>query len=332
MSHLEKLVIPNLLPRLPLKYDSLALGLIGAGAAVFYSFPIASYLGLSDLSNQLIKDGFLLCGAGIGAYSLGILSLIDKYPISRTKKVNFLENISADVNDFSEDLVPSEAREKDIIDLVESLNTNYMQNNLSTKDISKKTANAIQEYIKKITNQDIRFYHGVRNGFNLAGIAFASLGIKWDDGEITVYPFGGNLLLPQTIAHEQAHRIGYNQELDAQLLSYYALAESQDPLLMQSAKLARLLSHFVVLSEKEQVNIIDVANKYNLRPEFIDDLFQHFPKKSNFLYTIAFKLGEFSRKAMDKKLSEEGQNGISIYDLGFTNALYLRENNIGKSF
>src|SRR5262249_11036926 len=126
---------------------------------------------------------------------------------------------------------------------------------------------------------------------------------------------------PHIIAHEFSHRKGYWKELYAQVLAYLSLAGSGDPWLVQSARLERLHRQLCVLSGREPAGLHRLVLDANLRPELQTALLQLRPQSGAVLAHVEATM----RGVYDKRMRVTGQNGITDYDVGFTNFLYTFE-------
>jgi hypothetical protein len=128
---------------------------------------------------------------------------------------------------------------------------------------------------------------------------------------------------PHVIAHEFSHRKGYWKELEAQALAYLALTESGEPLLVQSALCERLHRDLRALVGEDRAAFRDRVARSGLRAELrmqFLELDQGSPAGP-----IDRQLEVVMRRLYDERMRLTGQNGLSDYDVGFTNFLYTFE-------
>jgi hypothetical protein len=126
---------------------------------------------------------------------------------------------------------------------------------------------------------------------------------------------------PHIIAHEFSHRKGYWKELHAQALAYLSLIASGDPALMQSAFFERLHRNLRGLSGDDGAAFNRLVARAELRPELRKPLLELRPSSG----PVVLRVEAAMRRLYDERMRLTGQNGISDYDLGFTNFLYTFE-------
>ncbi|MBT3720703.1 hypothetical protein HN789_02340 [archaeon] len=193
-------------------------GILSGIGAFALDYPINGYSFFASLGTLSLAVGF----AGLEVLS----NKLDQRSIEKTKKIDFFGEKKFELSDLSENKFCFDERMHEVEDLVSKLNQEYQPMDLSWGESSRKTRDAIQKYIKKETGQEIGFYHGVRQRPKLLGYLNAQRGgHDPNSSDISV-----NIELDENafwiVAHEQAHRIGYGTEIDAQLISYNALIES----------------------------------------------------------------------------------------------------------
>src|SRR5262249_8679811 len=173
-------------------------------------------------------------------------------------------------------------------------------------------------YIAGLTGQEVRTSIEVR-GFTLARLAFPFALGACDilSGDVAIFTDTG-FLEPHVIAHEFCHRKGYWKELHAQALAYLALAGSGEPALRQAALLERLHRNLRVLSGEDFAAYADLVERAGLHPELEETLLHSRPVPGRTSRPVQTAM----RRLYDARMRVAGQNGLSDYDLGFTNFLY----------
>jgi hypothetical protein len=141
-------------------------------------------------------------------------------------------------------------------------------------------------------------------------------------GDVAIFKDTG-IFEPHIITHEFCHRKGYFKELHAQALAFLALRNSGEALLIQSARAERLHRHLRVLAGDDVETFNALVDEANLREELQEAFHQLRPVPGAYESAV----GKVMRKMYDERMKLTGQNGLSDYDLGFTNFLYT----FGKS-
>ncbi len=181
----------------------------------------------------------------------------------------------------------------------------------------------LTNYIAGVTAQRVETSAEVRD-FSLVGLFFPfALGAcDFVSGDVTVFRDVG-VFEPHVIAHEFSHRKGYWKELEAQALAYLSLTASERPVLMQSALCERLHRTWRALVGEDRLAFRDRVEHSTLRPElraqFLD--LQRGAAQS----AASRQVEEVMRRLYDERMRLTGQNGLSDYDVGFTNFLYTFE-------
>ena len=273
---------------------------------------------LSRLLLGATPPGRLLQAVALGLYAESVLQ--DWLQRQGVRRIDFLQEFDADVRHLVP--MPAEARKTEICLLVECVNDRYEPRKLSREDLAAEVDQHLTAYIANITGQWVETSTIVRH-FSLAQLFFPFALGACDilSGDIAIFRDVG-VFEPHIIAHELSHRKGYWKELEAQVLAYLSLIASGDEILMQSALCERLYRNLCVLSGGRIEELRGWLERAGLRPEL----------RLQFLALHPPDPGPFARQAesMLKALYEErmrltGQNGLSDYDLGFTNFLYTFE-------
>lgn len=214
-----------------------------------------------------------------------------------------------------------EARESEARELTERLNDAWVPERIERRELAVEVDRHITAYIADITGQRVVTSTEVRD-FSLAAIFFPFALGSYDilSGDIAIYRDTG-VFEPHVIAHEICHRKGWWRELDAQVLAYLALVSSGEPVLVQSALAERLHRDLRVLAGDDDDAYQDRVERIGLREELLPQLVgvrrETGPIEREIVTTL--------KTIYDARLKLTGQNGISDYDLGFTNFLYTFE-------
>jgi hypothetical protein len=235
------------------------------------------------------------------------------------RKIAFRREFGADARHLVP--MPREARESEVATLTARLNDEPVRERPPRREVAIRVERHLTEYIAGITGQRVRTSAEVR-GFALVGLAFPSALGACDilTGDVAIFKDTG-LFEPHIIAHEFSHRKGYWKELDAQVLAYLALVGSGEPVLAQSALFERLHRNLRVLAGGDEAAFDRLAAGAGLRSELRETLRALRPPSS----VIGRGLDAGMRRVYDARMRAFGQNGLSDYDLGFTNFLYTFE-------
>jgi hypothetical protein len=141
-------------------------------------------------------------------------------------------------------------------------------------------------------------------------------------GDVTLFRDVG-VFEPHVIAHEFSHRKGYWKELEAQALAYLSLTSSGEPVLIQSALCERLHRDLRALVGDDRPAFRDRVTRSSLRPELKDQFLEL--ERGPTAGPIDRQLEIVMRRLYDERMRLTGQNGLSDYDVGFTNFLYTFE-------
>jgi len=258
------------------------------------------------------------CEGGIaafaGAYALS--SGIDLVQKSRTRRINFQEAYGYGVKNLPS--MPLEERIKEARTLAEKLNDEFATADLPDGYLGSLVEEELSRYIEQRTGQKVKNSFLFRtSGVMRSLFPFAKGAADPISGEIALFEEMG-VFRPHVIAHEFAHRKGYLKELEAQVLSYLALSESNSSYLRQSVNCERLSSQFSVIAEDIGRTRTEVVEESGLRPELQQDFVER--KKSGGLYERA--ISAVMLPLYNLRMKATGQNGLSDYDRGFTNFLY----------
>ena len=237
----------------------------------------------------------------------------------KIRRIVFLREFGADLRHLVP--MPREAREREVAVLATRLNDELVLERILRREAAVAIERHLTDYVAGITGQRVRTSAEVR-GFALVGLAlpFALGACDVLSGDVAIFRDVG-LLEPHIIAHEFSHRRGYWNELDAQVLAYQALVASGEPAFAQSALFERLYRNLRVLAGGEEAEFQRLVSRAALRPELREPLGSLRPPAGR----IAGRVDAGLRRVYDARMRVTGQNGISDYDVGFTNFLYTFE-------
>lgn len=272
---------------------------------------VARFLIGSTLAGRLVQ------AAAVGAY-LGTAA-VDWRARRGVRKIDFRREFGADARHLTP--IPRDERDEEIALLVRRLNDEFVAERIPRRELAALVDRHLTHYIASITGQRVETSAEVRN-FTLAQLVFPfALGAcDFLSGDVAIFRDMGPLE-PHIIAHEFCHRKGYWKELDAQVLAYLALTSSEEPALVQAALLERLHRNVRVLAGDDPHTIHERLSGTGLRSELLDPLLALRPTSPG----LARPVEAAMRKLYDERMRLTGQNGLSDYDLGFTNFLYTFE-------
>jgi hypothetical protein len=261
--------------------------------------------------------GRVLQAAALGAYVGSAIT--DWLARQGVRRIDFLHEFGADVHRLG--IMPREEREREVATLVPLLNDHYDATRVTRDELVPTIDRHLTDYIAGITGQRVETSAEVRS-FGLAKLVFPFALGAYDifSGDIAIFQSAG-IFEPHVIAHEFCHRKGYWKELHAQALAYLAMTASGESVLVQSARAERLLRNLRVLAGDDPAAYRRLAEQAGLRAELHKDFVGVRPELSGLERSV-----ESVMKAIyDERMKITGQNGISDYDLGFTNFLYSVE-------
>jgi hypothetical protein len=299
----DEVYIPNAATYWPVAPSDVVLGAPLAARLLFGATPL----------------GRLVNAAALGAY-LGS-ALRDWVARQDIRKIDFSREFGADLHHL--DVMSHELREEEVRILMQRLNDEYTAARLPRRELAVEVDRHLTRYIASITGQHVDTSAEVRN-FSVAVLLFPfALGAcDMLSGDVAVFR-DLDVFEPHIIAHEFSHRKGYWRELEAQALAYLALTSSGEPLLVQSALCERLHRHLRVLVShdtrafRERVEHSDL--RVELRTRFLE--LDRRPDRG----PASAELESMMRHLYDARMRLTGQNGLSDYDVGFTNFLYTFE-------
>jgi hypothetical protein len=205
--------------------------------------------------------------------------------------------------------------------LAERANDGYTDERIELRELAPLIDRHLTNYIAGITRQRVETSVEVRTfSFVQFAFPFALGAADILSGDIAIFHDTG-LFQPHVLAHEFAHRKGYWKELDAQALAYLSLVASGEEALVQAALCERLNRNVRVLAGDDEAAYDELVKKLQLRTELEDAFLRLRPETGQLGRTVS----DAMRNLYDLRMRATGQNGISDYDVGFTNFLYSFE-------
>jgi hypothetical protein len=219
--------------------------------------------------------------------------------------------------------MPREIRENEIQLLIERLNDEFTAERIPRRELAVEVDRQLTHYIAGITGQRVQTSAEVRD-FSVARLIFPfALGAcDFLSGDVTLFRDVG-VFEPHVIAHEFSHRKGYWKELEAQALAYLALTASGESALVQSALCERLHRDLRALLGNDRPAFRSRVADSSLRPE-LQAQFLGLDRGPS-AGPVDRQIEVVMRQLYDERMRLTGQNGLSDYDVGFTNFLYTFE-------
>jgi hypothetical protein len=293
------------------------------GDATYSPIALTDILIAAPLASRLFLGatlpGRILQAAALGYYAGS--SVKDWVARAGIRRIDFVREFGADVFEL-DDMSPDERR-SEIRTLGEVLNDSYDPEHVPREELAAEVNRQLTTYIGQITGQEVETSSEVRS-FSLAMLVFPFAYGACDiiSGDVAIFKDTG-IFEPHIIAHEFCHRKGYLKELHAQALAYLALRNSHEPVLVQSARAERLHRQLRALAGEDPVHFADLVDGLPLRDELRSAF--HALRPVPGVYESA--VGRVMRRLYDERMKLTGQNGLSDYDVGFTNFLFT----FGKS-
>jgi hypothetical protein len=214
--------------------------------------------------------------------------------------------------------MPEEARHEEIHRIASRLERDFTEARIPRVQLAREVNRELTEYVARLTGQRVHTSSELRD-FTLAKLAFPfAMGVcDIVSGDVALFRDAG-FLEPHVICHEFVHRKGYWKELHAQVLAYFALMESGDPVLVQSALTERLHPQLKALAGEDAGIYHDLVDGLSLREALADGLHALRPPPGASEGVVSTLM----KTVYDERLKLTGQNGLSDYDVGFTNFLW----------
>lgn len=286
--------------------------------ATYSPIALTDLLLVAPLASRLIL-GATLPGRVIQLAALGLYagSVAQDWSIRQDmKRIDFQSQYGADVDTLEDQ--PPESRRQEIRELGEALNQGYIAHKTPRKEMAKRANAALTDYIASVTGQRVETSSEIRD-ISLAMLIFPFAYGTCDvlSGDVAIFRDTG-IFEAHIIAHEFVHRKGYLKELHAQALAYLALRGSGDPVLVQSARAERLHRQLRSLTGDDPEAFRDMVDHAGLRDELHGEFHSLRPDPGMYQTIV----GAGMKQLYDLRMKATGQNGLSDYDVGFTNFLF----------
>ena len=286
--------------------------------ATYAPFSLTDVMATAPLASRLLLGatlpGRILSAAAPGVYAGRAIT--DGSRRRDVRCIDFEPEFGADVRTLEE--MPEDARGAEIGRLVARLNEGFTVARPSREELALSVNGRLTEYIAGITGQRVHTSSEVRD-FTLAKLIFPfALGVcDIISGDVAIFRDAG-VLPPHILCHEFVHRKGYWKELHAQALSYLALVTSGDPVLVQAALAERLHRQLKALAGEDHAAYHARVESLGLREELAEAMDALRPEAGAYEGVVS----EVMKRMYDERLKLTGQNGLSDYDVGFTNFLW----------
>jgi hypothetical protein len=293
------------------------------GDATYSPIALTDILIAAPLASRLFLGatlpGRILQAAALGYYAGS--SVKDWVARAGIRRIDFVHEFGADV--FELDEMDPDDRRIEIRMLGEVLNDSYDPERIPREELAAEVNRQLTTYISGITGQEVETSSEVRS-FSLAMLVFPFAYGACDivSGDVAIFKDTG-IFEPHIIAHEFCHRKGYLKELHAQALAYLALRNSREPVLVQSARAERLHRQLRALAGDDPMHFADLVEGVPLREELRNAFHALRPVPGAYESAV----GRVMKRLYEERMKLTGQNGLSDYDVGFTNFLYT----FGKS-
>ena len=286
--------------------------------ATYAPVSLTDIIATAPLASRLLLGatlpGRVLSAAAFGMYAGSAVK--DWVSRREMKWIDFGREFGADIKSLQE--MPDDARRDEISRLATRLNDMYTDERVPRNELAKSVNEHLTEYMASITGQRVHTSSEVRE-FTLAKLVFPfAMGVcDIISGDVALFRDTG-IFEPHVICHEFVHRKGYWKELHAQALSYLALMASGDPLMVQSALAERLHRQLKSIAGEDHQEYHDLVDGLELRSELATEMHSLRPDAGVYESSVSLVM----KKLYDERMKLTGQNGLSDYDVGFTNFLW----------
>ncbi|MGB1842143.1 MAG: DUF3810 family protein [Longimicrobiales bacterium] len=286
--------------------------------ATYAPFSLTDVIATAPLASRLLL-GATLPGRVVSAAALGMYagSAVKDWVSRRDMRwIDFQREFGGDVKTLNE--MPEAARRAEIEKLARRLDEGWTDEKIPRDELAVAVNGHLTEFIAGVTGQRVHTSSEVRD-FTLAKLIFPfAMGVcDIVSGDVALFRDTG-IFEPHVICHEFVHRKGYWKELHAQALSYFALMSSGDPVLIQSALAERLHRQLKVLASEDHQVYHELVDELDMRTELAGALHALRPDPGVYESSVSVVM----KRVYDERLKLTGQNGISDYDVGFTNFLW----------
>ena len=288
------------------------------GDATYSPIALTDVLIAAPLASRILLGatlpGRILQAAALGYYAGS--SVKDWIARAGVRRIDFLSEFGADVFDLED--TPPEVREREVRLLGEALNAGYDPSRIPREELAPEVNRHLTAYIAAITGQEVETSSEIRS-FSLAMVLFPFAYGTCDviSGDVAIFKDTG-IFEPHIVAHEFCHRKGYLKELHAQALSYLTLRNSGDAVLIQSARAERLHRQLRAFAGDDVARYNELVEGTRLRPELRKAFDALRPAPGAYESAV----GRVMKRLYEERMKLTGQNGLSDYDVGFTNFLH----------
>jgi hypothetical protein len=286
--------------------------------ATYAPFSLTDVIATAPLASRLLL-GATLPGRVLSAAALGIYAgSAAKDWVKRLdmRWVDFPREFGADVKALEP--MPDDARRDEIQRIAARLERDFTEERIPRAQLAREVNGELTEYIASLTGQRVHTSSEVRD-FTLASLVFPfALGVcDMVSGDVALFRDTG-IFEPHVICHEFVHRKGYWKELHAQALSYLALMSSGNPVMIQAALAERLHRQLKALAGEDHGAYHDLVDGLDVRDALAEEMHALRPPAG----ASEGAMSAMMKKVYDERLKLMGQNGLSDYDIGFTNFLW----------
>lgn len=286
--------------------------------ATYAPFSLTDVIATAPLASRLLL-GATLPGRVLSAAALGMYagSAVKDWVSRRDMRwIDFQREFGCDIKTLDE--MPDADRRDEVVRLALRLDEGYTEERIPREELAVAVNGHLTEYMAGITGQRVHTSSEVRD-FTLAKLVFPfAMGVcDVLSGDVALFRDTG-IFEPHIICHEFVHRKGYWKELHAQGLSYLALMSSGDPVMVQSALAERLHRQLKVISGEDHQAYHDLVDTLDMRQTLRDEMHALRPDPGVYESSVSLVM----KKIYDERLKLTGQNGLSDYDVGFTNFLW----------
>jgi hypothetical protein len=286
--------------------------------ATYAPVSLTDVIATAPLASRLLLGatlpGRVLSAAAFGMYAGSAVK--DWVSRREMKWIDFDREFGGDIKSLQE--MPDDARRDEVSRLATRLNDMYTDERVPRDELAKSVNEHLTEYMASITGQRVHTSSEVRE-FTLAKLIFPfAMGVcDIISGDVALFRDTG-IFEAHVICHEFVHRKGYWKELHAQGLSYLALMSSGDPLMVQSALAERLHRQLKSIAGEDHQEYHDLVDGLGLRSELATEMHSLRPDPGVYESSVSLVM----KKLYDERMKLTGQNGLSDYDIGFTNFLW----------
>ena len=293
--------------------------------ATYAPVSLTDVIAAAPLASRLLL-GATLPGRVLSAAALGMYagSAVKDWLSRRDMKwIDFDREFGADVKSLHE--MPDDARRDEISRLATRLNEMYTDERVPRDELAEAVNEHLTEYMASITGQRVHTSSEVRE-FTFAKLIFPfAMGVcDIISGDVALFKDTG-VFEAHVICHEFVHRKGYWKELHAQALAYLTLMSSGDPLMVQSALAERLHRQLKSIAGEDHQEYHDLVDGLQLCSEMAKQLHALRPDAGVYESSVSLVM----KKLYEERMKLTGQNGLSDYDVGFTNFLWTFQRSPG---